>query len=101
MRWAHAPPPSSRSSAAGATIRPIRFERGRLAKQDAIEVEGAVTQVLPDLRFRVELDNGHEVLTTLAGKMRKHRIRVLEGDKATVEVSPYDFGRGRIAYHFK
>jgi translation initiation factor IF-1 len=72
-----------------------------MAKQDSIEVQGAVTQVLPDLRFRVVLENGHEVLTTLAGKMRKHRIRVLEGDTVTVEVSPYDFGRGRITYRFK
>ncbi len=72
-----------------------------MAKQDAIEMQGAVTQVLPDLRFRVELENGHEVLTTLAGKMRKHRIRVLEGDQVTVEVSPYDLDRGRITYRFK
>ncbi len=72
-----------------------------MPKQDAIEIKGAVTQVLPDLRFRVELENGDEVLTTLAGKMRKHRIRVLEGDQVTVEVSPYDFSRGRITYRFK
>jgi translation initiation factor IF-1 len=72
-----------------------------MAKQEAIEAQGAVTQVLPDPRLRVELDNGHAVLTTLAGKMRKHRIRVLEGDKVTVAVSPYDFARGRITYRFK
>jgi translation initiation factor IF-1 len=72
-----------------------------MAKQEAFEVEGAVTQVLPDRRFRVELENGHEVLTTLAGKMRKFRIRVLEGDRVKVEVSPYDLSRGRITYRFK
>ncbi len=72
-----------------------------MAKQDAIEMEGAVTSVLPDLRFRVELDNGHEVLATIAGKMRKFRIRVLEGDRVKVEVSPYDLSRGRITYRHK
>jgi translation initiation factor IF-1 len=72
-----------------------------MAKQDAIEVEGAVTQVLPDRRFGVTLENGHEVLTTLAGKVRKHRIRVLEGDRVTAEVSPYDLDRGRITYRYK
>jgi translation initiation factor IF-1 len=72
-----------------------------VAKQDAIEMEGAVTSVLPDLRFRVELDNGHEVLATIAGKMRKFRIRVLEGDRVKVEISPYDLTRGRITYRHK
>lgn len=72
-----------------------------MAKQDAIEMEGAVTSVLPDLRFRVELDNGHEVLATIAGKMRKFRIRVLEGDRVKVEISPYDLTRGRITFRHK
>ncbi|MQA89802.1 MAG: translation initiation factor IF-1 [Gemmatimonas sp.] len=72
-----------------------------MAKQDAIEVQGAVTSVLPDLRFRVRLDNGHEVLATIAGKMRKYRIRVLEGDRVDVEVSPYDLSRGRITFRHK
>ncbi|MEX2571083.1 MAG: translation initiation factor IF-1 [Gemmatimonadota bacterium] len=72
-----------------------------MAKQEAIEMEGAVTSVLPDLRFRVMLDNGHEVLATIAGKMRKFRIRVLEGDRVKVEVSPYDLSRGRITYRHK
>jgi translation initiation factor IF-1 len=76
-------------------------EREAVAKQDAIEMEGAVTSVLPDLRFRVELDNGHEVLATIAGKMRKFRIRVLEGDRVKVEISPYDLTRGRITYRHK
>lgn len=72
-----------------------------MAKEAAIELEGAVTQVLPEQRFRVELENGHEVLTTLAGKVRKFRIRVIEGDRVTVEVSPYDLSRGRITYRMK
>src|SRR5690606_38935158 len=64
-------------------------ERNSMAKEGAIEMEGAVSSVLPDLRFRVTLDNGHEVLATIAGKMRKYRIRVLEGDRVKVEMSPY------------
>lgn len=72
-----------------------------MAKHEAIEMEGVVSSVLPDLRFRVELDNGHEVLATIAGKMRKFRIRVLEGDRVKVEISPYDLTRGRITYRHK
>jgi translation initiation factor IF-1 len=64
-------------------------------------MQGEVTEVLPNAMFRVELENGHEVLTTLAGKMRKFRIRVLEGDRVTVEMSPYDLSRGRITYRYK
>ncbi|HEX6590091.1 MAG TPA: translation initiation factor IF-1 [Longimicrobiales bacterium] len=72
-----------------------------MAKQEPIEMQGEVTEVLPNAMFRVELENGHEVLTTLAGKMRKFRIRVLEGDRVTVEMSPYDLSRGRITYRYK
>ncbi len=72
-----------------------------MAKQEPIEMHGEVTEVLPNAMFRVELENGHEVLTTLAGKMRKFRIRVLEGDRVTVEMSPYDLSRGRITYRYK
>jgi translation initiation factor IF-1 len=72
-----------------------------MAKHEAIEMEGLVSSVLPDLRFRVQLDNGHEVLATIAGKMRKFRIRVLEGDRVKVEISPYDLTRGRITYRHK
>ncbi len=69
--------------------------------EDAIEVEGTVTEVLPNANFRVELENGHEVLTYLSGKMRKYYIRVLEGDRVKVEMSPYDLSRGRITYRYK
>ncbi len=72
-----------------------------MAKQEPIEMQGEVTEVLPNAMFRVELENGHEVLTTLAGKMRKFRIRVLPGDRVTVEMSPYDLSRGRITYRYK
>ena len=67
-------------------------------KQDMIEFEGTVTDVLPSTMFRVNLENGHEILATVAGKMRKFRIRILAGDKVTVEVSPYDLNRGTFRH---
>jgi len=67
----------------------------------AIEIEGMVSVVLSNARFRVELENGHEVLTYLSGKMRQHYIRVLEGDRVKVEMSPYDLTKGRITYRYK
>jgi translation initiation factor IF-1 len=70
-------------------------------KQDAIEVEGVVAEVLPSAMFRVDLDNGHRLLATAAGKMRKFRIRILAGDRVTVAVSPYDLQRGRITFRHK
>ncbi|MCH7874872.1 MAG: translation initiation factor IF-1 [Gemmatimonadetes bacterium] len=72
-----------------------------MPKEEAIVLEGTVTEVLPNATFRVELENGHTVLTTIAGKMRRFRIRVLQGDRVTVEVSPYDLGRGRITFRHK
>ncbi len=68
---------------------------------EAIEVEGTVTEVLPNTKFRVELENGHEILAYLSGKMRKHYIRVLEGDRVKCEMSPYDLSKGRITYRYK
>ena len=70
-------------------------------KDDAIEFEGIVSDVLPSAMFRVGLENGHSLLATVAGKMRKFRIRILAGDKVTVEVSPYDLTRGRITFRHK
>lgn len=72
-----------------------------MAKKDAIEVEGTVIEALPNAMFRVELENGHRVLAHVSGKMRMHFIRILPGDKVTVELSPYDLSRGRITYRFK
>lgn len=72
-----------------------------MAKQEAIELEGLVTEVLPDQNFRVRLQNDHSVLAYAAGKMSKFRIRVLVGDKVTVQLSPYDLSRGRIVYRHK
>lgn len=69
-----------------------------MAKEEAIEMEGVVTEALANTQFRVELDSGHEVLAHVAGKMRKHFIRIVPGDRVKVEVSPYDVNRGRIVY---
>jgi translation initiation factor IF-1 len=70
-------------------------------KEEAIEMEGTVFEVLPSAMFRVDLDNGHRLLATAAGKMRKFRIRILAGDRVTVAVSPYDLARGRITFRHK
>jgi translation initiation factor IF-1 len=72
-----------------------------LAKEDVIEVEGTVMEALPNTQFRVELDNGHNVLAHISGKMRMNYIRILPGDKVKVELSPYDLDRGRITYRFR
>jgi translation initiation factor IF-1 len=69
-----------------------------MAKDDAIEVQGTITETLPNAMFRVELDNGHKVLAHISGKMRMHYIKILPGDRVTVELSPYDLTRGRITY---
>ncbi len=70
-------------------------------KEEAIEVEGVVTEALANTRFRVQLDNGHKIIAHVAGKMRKHFIRILTGDRVLVELSPYDLSRGRIVYRYK
>lgn len=69
--------------------------------EEKIQTEGTVVEALPNTQFRVELDNGHEVLAYLSGKMRKYYIRILLGDRVRVEISPYDLSRGRITYRFK
>jgi translation initiation factor IF-1 len=70
-------------------------------KEEKIRMEGTIVKALPGTQFQVELDNGHEILAYLAGKMRKYYIRVLLGDRVTVEMSPYDLTRGRIVYRHK
>ncbi|HAM14263.1 MAG: translation initiation factor IF-1 [Eggerthellaceae bacterium] len=72
-----------------------------MAKQDVIELEGTVLEALPNAMFRVELENGHKILAHISGKMRMHYIKILPGDKVTVELSVYDLNRGRITYRFK
>ncbi|MDQ0418185.1 bacterial translation initiation factor 1 (bIF-1) [Thermoactinomyces sp. DSM 45891] len=72
-----------------------------MAKEDVIEVEGIVVESLPNAMFKVELENRHTVLATVSGKIRMHFIRILPGDKVTVQLSPYDLTRGRITYRYK
>jgi len=72
-----------------------------MAKKERIEVEGKVITVLPNTMFRVELANGHLVLAHISGKMRKHYIKILPGDRVLIELSPYDLGRGRVTYRLK
>ena len=72
-----------------------------MAKEEGIQVEGTVVEALPNATFRVELENGHQLLAHISGKMRMHFIKILPGDKVTVEMSPYDLSRGRITYRYK
>jgi translation initiation factor IF-1 len=72
-----------------------------MAKEQGIQVEGTVVEPLPNASFRVELENGHKVLAHISGKMRMNFIKILPGDKVTVELSPYDLSRGRIVYRYK
>ena len=72
-----------------------------MPKKDTIEVEGTITEPLPNAMFRVELANGHKVLAHISGKIRRHFIKILTGDQVLVELSPYDLARGRITYRFK
>ncbi len=72
-----------------------------MAKEESIEVQGTIIETLPNAMFMVELDNGHKVLAHISGKMRMHFIKILPGDKVTIELSPYDLSRGRITYRFK
>jgi len=72
-----------------------------LAKEQAIKVDGVITETLPNAMFRVELENGHKVLAHISGKMRMHFIKILPGDKVSLELSPYDLSRGRIIYRYK
>lgn len=72
-----------------------------MAKEEAIKVQGKVMETLPNAMFKVELENGHQILAHISGKMRMHFIRILPGDTVTVELSPYDLSRGRITYRSK
>ncbi|MDI9481590.1 MAG: translation initiation factor IF-1 [Bacillota bacterium] len=72
-----------------------------MSKEDVIEVEGKVLEAMPNAMFRVELENGHKILAHISGKLRMHYIRILPGDKVTVEMSPYDLTRGRITWRGK
>ena len=69
-----------------------------MAKEELIEMQGKVDEVLPDMRYRVTLENNHQMIAYIGGKMRKHKIRILAGDKVTVEMSPYDLDKGRVTF---
>ena len=72
-----------------------------MAKQEAIEIDGTILEALSNARFRVRLENGHEIIAHISGKMRMHYIRILPGDKVKVEMSPYDLSKGRISFRYK
>jgi translation initiation factor IF-1 len=72
-----------------------------MAKQGPIKIDGVITEKLPNATFRVKLDNGHEILAHISGKMRMHFIKILIGDKVSIELSPYDLTKGRITYRYK
>ncbi len=79
----------------------VRYAADRMGKEEKIEMEGEITEALPNTMFRVKLDNDHEVLGHISGKMRRHYIRILPGDRVKIELSPYDLDRGRITYRYK
>ena len=76
-------------------------DKSSSGKEEGIQVEGTVVEPLPNAMFKVELDNGHQVLAHISGKMRMHYIRILPGDRVLVELSPYDLARGRVVYRYK
>ena len=78
-----------------------RLLESYMAKEDVIETDGVVKKVLPATMYRVELENGHEILCHISGKMRKHFVRIAVGDKVTVEISPYDLEKGRITFRHR
>jgi len=84
-----------------AATRAKRAERAGTTKEDTLQVEGTIVEALPNTMFRVDLENGHRILGHISGKMRKHYIRIIPGDKVTVELSAYDLTRGRITYRHR
>ena len=93
--------PLRRCSHRKSANRRVIFAREVAVKEEKIEIEGEVVEALPSTMFRVQLDNGHSVLARISGKMRKHYIRILPGDRVKVELSPYDLTRGRITFRMK
>jgi translation initiation factor IF-1 len=93
--------PKPNRRARGARKRSVVVEDAPDKKEETVELDGEVSEALPNAMFRIRLDNGHEVIAYAAGKMRKFYIRILLGDRVKVEVSPYDLTRGRIVYRYK
>jgi translation initiation factor IF-1 len=94
-------PPARAWALHPAVGRPMDYPLPPMAKEEKIEMEGEVTEALPNTMFKVKLDNDHEVLGHISGKMRRHYIRILPGDRVKIELSPYDLDRGRITYRYK
>jgi translation initiation factor IF-1 len=92
--------PQSRARPLQSCLRPL-LPSPPMPKEEKIEMEGEVTEALPNTMFKVKLDNDHEVLGHISGKMRRHYIRILPGDRVKIELSPYDLDRGRITYRYK
>jgi translation initiation factor IF-1 len=90
--------PNRQSTVLTATIFLIFILEFNMAKEELLEMDGMVEEVLPDSRFRVNLDNGHQLIAYTSGKMRQHHIRILAGDKVSLELSPYDLSKGRITF---
>jgi translation initiation factor IF-1 len=88
----------SRASCVTGSKRLHNLKDKRMAKEELIEMNGQVTEILPEMRFRVDLDNGHKLIAYTSGKMKKNHIRILAGDKVTLELSPYDLTKGRIVF---
>ena len=82
-------------------IGPVKQRDHDVAKEELLQFDGLVTEILPDARYRVELDNGHKLVAYTAGRMKKNRIKTLAGDRVTVEVSPYDLEKGRLIFRHK
>lgn len=101
QRFSNSRPGGNNNNKKGPTAPPVPREAPRPSKSDAIAIEGKVKEALPNAMFQVELDNGHLVLGHISGKMRKNFIRILPGDRVTVELSPYDLTRGRITFRYK
>jgi len=91
-------PPVLLESPAPAGLSLFNFLKDLMAKEELLEMNGVVAEVLPDARYRVTLDNGHKLIAYSAGKMRKHHIRIIAGDKVSLELSPYDLSKGRITF---
>ncbi len=100
-RAARSRPVTHRGAARPQKIKPPRAPTAPRPKEPALEMDGTVIDALPNAQFRVRLDNGHELLAYVSGKMRRFRIRILLGDRVRVELSPYDLSRGRISYRYK
>ncbi len=88
-------------AAIGCVVAPLNYKEIRLSKEDAIEVMAVVVETLPNAMFKVELENKHQALAHVSGRMRKNFIRILPGDRVAIELSPYDLNRGRIVYRYK